>query len=115
MPFIYRNNGYFYVVELVKINNIWCRKYLRRATESEIKNYLEIRNVNKYVVSMICDNPLCDNIVKTTRARKIKLNTEDVKKGKLEFVYCSKKCRHEHLLALTIKDNNNGKSGNSQK
>jgi len=96
-------NGSFYLAERVRVGTEWKNKIIRRATEDEIKLYLELREHKYITVYMTCDNPSCDRSVRTTRNRKMKLRTEDPKKGRLEFVYCSKACREKHLSDLTAK------------
>lgn len=100
MSFIVKNNKSYYLARKVYDFGLWSTKLIRRATTEEIKTYHEMKKHHSAIVTMICDNPFCDNKIKITRRKKIRLNTEDPIKGRLEFIYCCKNCRTEHCKAL---------------
>ena len=100
MSFILHCGGYYYLAEKVEREGNLRHKIIRPANPDEIKTFLEQKKRESTMTLMICDYPLCDATIKTSREQKFKLNTIDPLKGRLEFIYCSKKCQQEHLKQL---------------
>lgn len=98
------NKHYYYVYDAVIKNKKRVEIFVRNATIDEIKAYLSDRTRDDNLTFMVCDNPFCENTFRVTKQEKIQFNLIDPRdKKKLEFQYCSAKCREDHGEQLRAK------------
>jgi hypothetical protein len=91
------NKHYYYVYRNFTKNKKQIEEFVRVATIDEIKAFNSDKSRDDNLTIMVCDNPHCETIFKVTKQEKILFNLiEPRDKKKLQFQYCSAKCREEH-------------------
>ena len=98
------NRHYYYIYKSYTRNGKQFEEFVRDATIEEIKTFNSAKSREDNLTIMVCDNPYCEEIFRVTKQEKILFNLiEPRDKKKLQFQYCSDKCREEHGELLRVK------------